>query len=153
MNSESRNGALRCELSNNQQVYEKDLRVMKDSMRRENELMRKKLHEVEKNYNSVDMELRNTQRKYYQCQSDVHSLRKMCSDVVETLHEEKESADFWKKILKLQNKYHDVRNKLRSYEKEERQKEEREIRWRVRIEEEEREYAREEITQKKAKTL
>ena len=52
----------------------------------------------------------------------------------------------------LQNKYHDVRNKLRSYEKEERQKEEREIR-RVCIEEEEQEYAREEIRQKKAKTL
>ena len=62
VNSESRNGALKCELSNNQWVYEKDLRVMKDSMRRENELMRKKLHEVEKNYNSVHMELWSTQR-------------------------------------------------------------------------------------------
>lgn len=94
MNSESRNGALKCELSNNQRVYEKDLRVMKNSMRRENKLMRKKLHEVEKNYNSVHMELWSTQRKYYQCQSDVDSLRKRCLDVVETLHEEKDNADF-----------------------------------------------------------
>ena len=92
--------------------------------------------------------------KYYQCQSDVHSLRKRCSDVVETLHEEKDKYRLLKKDFEtLQNKYHDVRNKLRSYEKEERQKEEeREIR-RVCIEEEEQEYAREEIRQKKAKTL